>query len=67
MLQARPMYSFSHCYKMRDVHVSAHVKVTWKVYSVLDTVENGTRLPSAFGHTLKRFKVQKHNTSSIYM
>ena len=32
---------------MRDVHVhvAAHVKVSWKAYSVLDTVENGTHFP----------------------
>ena len=34
---------------------------------LLNTVENGTRLPSALGHTLQRFKIQKHSTLSIYM
>ena len=36
--------------------VSAHVKVSWKVYGVLDTAENRICLPSALaiGHTLQR-------------
>ena len=42
---------------MRDV--SAHVKVSWKVYGVLDTVENRTRLPSALGQTLQRLSAQR--------
>ena len=33
--------------------VSAHEKFSWKVYGVLDTVENRTRLPSNLGHTLQ--------------
>ena len=42
---------------MRDV--SEHVKVSWKVYGVLDTVENRTRLPSALGQTLQRLSAQR--------
>ena len=37
---------------MREV--SAYVKVSWKVYGVLDTTENRIRLSSALGHTLQR-------------
>ena len=42
---------------MREV--SAHVKVSWKVYGVLDTAENRIRLPSALGHTLQRLSVHR--------
>ena len=43
---------------MRDV--SVHVKVSWKVYGVLDTVENRTCLPSVLGQTLQRLSA--HHT-----
>ena len=33
------------------LHVTAQVKVSWKAYSMLDTVENGTHFPLALGHT----------------
>ena len=42
---------------MREV--SAHVKVSWKVYGVLDTAENRIRLPSALGHTLQRLSAHR--------
>ena len=56
------MYSLPHLlhtmqYLMRDV--SAHVKVSWKVYGVLDTVENRTRLPSALGQILQHLSAQR--------
>ena len=42
---------------MRDV--SVHVKVSWKVYGVFDTVENRTRLPSALGQILQRLSAHR--------
>ena len=42
---------------MREV--SAHVKVSWKVYGVLDTAENSIRLPSALGHTFQRLSAHR--------
>ena len=42
---------------MREV--SAHVKVSWKVYGVLDTAENRIRLPSALWHTLQRLSAHR--------
>ena len=42
---------------MREV--SAHVKVSWKVYGVLDTAENTIRLPSALGHTLPHLSAHR--------
>ena len=34
-------------------HVYVHVKVSWKVSGVFDTIEKRTSLPSALGHTLQ--------------
>ena len=42
---------------MREL--SAHVKVSGKVYGVLDTAENRIRLPSALGHTLQRLSAHR--------
>ena len=47
------MYIFPHLSQMIQLmrDVSAHEKLSWKVYGVLDTVENST---SYLGHTLQR-------------
>ena len=54
LLEVRRMYIFSHLSQimqyMTDVYICTRTR---KVYGVLNTVENRTRLPSNLGHTLQ--------------
>ena len=47
-------------------YVSVHVKVSWKVYGVFDTVENRTRLPSALGQILQRLSAHRTMRESSF-